>query len=118
MSRKYPLMKTAKGRRTSVDRNSWKLERKPTVPPRYFTIKSTLISLNLSKEFRRVAATLPWLPFKSVKNISRSTISLKMSRSGMTAWSSARQRLHIRIKTSSRLLLRLFLKVSKMDFMV
>ena len=50
------------------------MDKNPKLPPRYFTIKSTLVYLNVSKEVRRTPIVLFWPALKSSKNISKSTI--------------------------------------------
>lgn len=94
------------------------MDKKPKLPPKYFTIKSTLAYLKVYSELRRTPMILFCVPLKSSKYISKSTTSSKIDRSGMSANCSARHLLHILMNTSRRSLLRLILKMSLIDLIL
>lgn len=94
------------------------MDKNPKLPPKYLTIKSTLVYLKVSKEVRRIPTVLFCPPLKSSKNISRSTISSNIALSGISANCSSRHLLHILMKTSRRSLFRVILKISFIDRML
>lgn len=50
------------------------MDKNPKLPPKYFTIKSIFVYLNVYKEVRRIPIVLFCPPLKSSKNIRKSTI--------------------------------------------